>query len=115
MTKQVTKITDAVTRSTSRRGFLGRLAKLATGAAAGAAGLLAATPAHGWPGKGPNSGKPKKYCCLYRDWYGSGEVFTTCVNSKDDVEPCPQVVGDFWLQAVSRVDHCHDCDISLWY
>ena len=114
MTSQVTRMAEAVAGATSRRGFLGRLTRLAGGAAAAAAGLLATTTAHAKPGGGPQPGKNVTYCCLYAyntTW--TNETFTVCKRGKPGANPCPTWLetkrGVASLSYSKIVSHCREC------
>ena len=113
MTRQVTRLAGALAGATSRRGFLGRLARMAGGVAAGAAVVLAAASAHAKPG-GPNTGKPTTYCCFYSYGYGE-DSFVVCKKGKGTENPCPPFIepkrGDrvAWLGGSWEVSHCREC------
>lgn len=59
MSLQAERMANAVAGATSRRGFLGKFVKLAGGAAAGMAGVLAASSVRGAPPE------KTKLCCEY--------------------------------------------------
>ena len=63
MTRQAKRLAESLAEATTRRGFLGRVARVAGGAAAAVAAVLTAGPALGAPDKKPcyyvcRSGKP---------------------------------------------------------
>ena len=71
MTRKANRLTETMVQATSRRGFLGRIARLAGGAAVALAGLAAGTAsaANGGTLKGPPY-KDGETVCIY--WCPNG-------------------------------------------
>jgi hypothetical protein len=95
MTRDATKLTETLTQATSRRGFLGRLTKLAGATAAGVAGLLAA--------RRVDAG-PTILCCMYVTHFATD--YTICRHNK-----CPETRGGGrWKDRLWSYWEVSDCD-----
>jgi len=97
MSDHATKAVDVVARATSRRGFLRKVARLAGGAAAGMAGVLAAGSVRGAPRQ------DTKLCCEYIK-NNSNSVFK-CVGGNK----CPDHWRGAVLWSVAEVPDCSYC------
>jgi hypothetical protein len=99
MTRKANRLAETVVTATSRRGFLGRFARLAGGAAAALAGLAA------MPARAAKPEKPK-LCCVYYPWDSVGDTFWyVCMERKK----CPQKWRGaelWWQYPVSDCSHC---------
>lgn len=97
MSDHATKAVDAVARATSRRGFLGQVARLAGGAAAGLAAVLA--------GKSLQAGG-KILCCRYIT--PETVEYFVCRHNK-----CPETMGSRrrpdWLTGYREISDCSEC------
>ena len=97
MTEKANRLAERIAEATSRRGFLGKLPKLAAGAAAMLAGILAANPAR--------AGKSKKthLCCRYV----TAELIerVKCVGGNK----CPKPGRGEILNGYYRVSDCSEC------
>ena len=101
MTRRANQLVGKMMEATSRRGFLGKTVKLATGAAAVLAGALAGTPAR--------AGKPTKtyMCCWYisKDPWDPIPYNNRCVKGK-----CPKTWRGRWELIESyEVSDCSQC------
>ena len=79
MSKQAKRIAESLTVVTSRRGFLGRLARIAGGASAGIAAVLAAVPALG--------ARPERKPCYYTCRSGEPVLLVKYVPT---IKDCPK-------------------------
>jgi hypothetical protein len=76
MTRKANQLAEKMVKATSRRGFLGRIARLAAGAAFALAGLAAGTANGGW--KHPPYKDDNETLCIY--WCPSGHFISKRVN-----------------------------------
>ncbi len=97
MTRQSERIATAMAAATTRRGFLGKLVNLAGGAAAGMAGILAASSVRGAPRQNT------KLCCEYVT-NNLNSVFK-CVGGNK----CPDHWRGAVLWSVAEVPDCSYC------
>ena len=101
MTRTANQLAATMAKATSRRGFLGHIARLAGGAALALAGLAAGTAD---AAKGGNEPARHKWCCLYAyDQFPDFEL--VCSEG-----PCPKTIG--WggrLVAKRKVADCRQC------
>lgn len=97
MSHKAKRMAEAVVSAMSRRRFLGRLARLAGGAAAGVGGLLVGTTLHGSPSK-------RILCCGYIS--AEGISYSVCRHNK-----CPESMGPRkdWLLGYYEVSDCSEC------
>ena len=100
MSNKAVKLAEAVASATTRRGFLGRLAKTAGTAAAVMAGVLVTDSATA-------KGKQHLWCCVYEIDGFPGEFLYACL------ERCPRrygngfVAGTLW--AKRKINDCSEC------
>jgi hypothetical protein len=80
MTRKANQLAQEMVKATSRRGFLGRIARLAGGAAFALAGLAAGTAntANGGTRKGPPHKDGDETLCIY--WCPSGHFISKRVH-----------------------------------
>lgn len=100
MTRQATKLSDALTRATSRRGFFKCLGRIAAATAGGIAGILAA--------RTTQAAQKTILCCHYITPETIG--YWVCRHNK-----CPEKMGaggphgGDWLLGYYEVSDCSEC------
>ena len=99
MSNKAIKLAEAVASATTRRGFLGRLAKTAGTAAAVLAGVLVTNTAE--------AKKRQLWCCVYAIDGFPGEFLYACL------ERCPRRYGNGFvggtLWAKRKIKDCSEC------
>jgi hypothetical protein len=101
MTEIANRLAATIAEATSRRGFLGKLPRLAAAATAMLAGILAADSAR--------AGKSQKthLCCRYGTAQGIERV--KCVGGSK----CPKPGKGQYLNGYYRVSECSECRAAM--
>jgi hypothetical protein len=106
MSDKARRMAEAVASVTTRRRFLGRLTRLAGGAAAVVAGVLATRSAHA--GRGGNGPAKANLCCVYwygRDLGGWDVYWPRCTQRKS----CLETWHGAPLVEAYEIENCEDC------
>jgi hypothetical protein len=101
MTRKANRLVEKTAKSTSRRGFFSRIARLAGGAAFAVAGFAAGTAN---AAKGGENRARQMWCCMYV-YEPFPDVSLVCMEG-----PCPKTIG--WgsrLVNKWKVDDCSQC------